>query len=484
MFRYTCTELYAMRHISGVFILILISFSTQGQNLWDLRECIEHAVENNISIQQANLNVDLADIQLKQAKQARYPSLNANSGLSWNFGRTVDPTSNDFNTETFFANTISLNSGIMLFNGGRIRNTIKQTQIDREASMKDAQQMRNDISLQVANSYLNVLFAKENLSIAQNQYSLSLEQLNQIDKLINAGARPSNERLDLEAQLATQEQRIVQAENNLEIALLGIKQLLQLDPNANFEVENPGEAIQVTLDPELISLEEIYASALKTQLNIQSQELKNESALLGIDVAKSAYFPSLSFGGSVGTNYSNRGVRVDGFTDEIINQTIFINGNETTVGFPQSFPILSDNPYTNQLDENLSYGFGLQLNIPIYNNYSAKGNVERAKINALNTQLAGEQIKNTLKSNVQQALANAKAAKRQFDVSEKSVLAQNASFSNAQKRFDLGAINTFDYVNAKNQLDNAELNLLIAKYDYIFKTKVLDFYLGNPIRLK
>lgn len=473
-----------MKNICVSALFLLVTFLTSdAQESWDLRKCIDHAFKNNINIQQSNMNVDLSELELNQSRHNRYPSLNASTGANWNFGRTVDPTSNSFNTETFFSNNISLSSGVVLYNGGQIRNTIKRNKLEVEAAKLDAQQMSNDIALQVSNTYLNVLFAQENRQIAKNQLALTLEQLEQLDKLINAGARPSNERLDIEAQAALQEQNIVQTENTYEIALLGLKQLLRLDPNTEMDVVIPSENLVVTLDPDVLTFDEIYQSSLRTQANIASQALKNESSEIAIDIAKASLYPSLTLGGSLGTNYSNRGLRIDGFDQQIVEQQVFINGTESTIGIPQSSAILSDNPYLDQLDENLSYGFGLSLRVPIYNNLVNKTNVERSKLNAISSQLADEQLRNNLKTNVQQALANAKAAKKQFEASEKSVAAQRASYANAQKRFDLGAINTFDFINAKNQLDNAELNLVISKYDYIFKTKVLDFYLGNPLTL-
>ena len=473
-----------MRRIFFVVISALFLFSPlNGQEVWDLKKCVDHAMTNNINVQQAKLNVDFAQVNLTLAKHSRYPNLNAGSGANWNFGRTVDPTSNTFNTETFFANNINLSTGVTLYNGGRINKTIKQSKLDLAAAELDADQSTKDISLTVANTYLNVLFAQENLKIAQNQLELTQEQLSQLDKLIRAGSRPQNERLDLEAQTALQEQNIVQTENTYDIALLNLKQLLRLDVEKEIQVIVPSAGIDVLMDPDQITFEQVYSSALKTQSNIAGQEYKNESAALGVQIAKTGYYPNLSFGGSLGTNYSNKGLKVDDVVFERVNQTVYINGTATEIGTDQPSFITSQNPYSSQIDENLSYGFGLQLSIPIYNNYSNKMGVERAKLNAANTMMNGDQMRDNLKTNVMQSIANVKAAKKQMEASQKSVEAQRAAYANAQKRFDLGAINTFDFINAKNQLDNAEINLIISRYDYVFKSKVIDFYLGNPLSL-
>ncbi len=473
-----------MRHLVLVCISILLfALPIAGQEVWDLKKCIDHAVENNINVQQAKLNVDFSKIDLTLAKHSRFPTLNASSGANWNFGRTVDPTSNTFNTETFFANNINLSSGVTIYNGGRINKSIKQSKLNLAAAELDADQSTKDISLTVANTYLNVLFAQENLKISKNQLLLVEEQIAQLDKLIKAGSRPQNERLDLEAQIALQMQNIVQNENTYDIAILNLKQLLRLDVEKDIEVIVPNSGIEVVMDPDQITFDQVYNSALKTQSNIQGQEYKDESAAIGVDIAKTAHYPTLGFGASLGTNYSNKGLRIDGVEFERINQTVYINGTETQIGTDQPTFLTSQNPYGNQLDENLSYGFGFQLSIPIYNNYNAKMGVQRAKLNAVNTNLNGAQMRDNLKTNVMQSIANVKAAKKQMEASQKSVDAQRAAYANAQKRFNLGAINTFDFINAKNQLDNAEINLLISRYDYLFKSKVIDFYLGNPLGL-
>ena len=471
-----------LKNLLWIFIFF-ISFGTlNSQDVWSLQQCIERAIDQDLTIRDAGLSIENANINQKTAKQARYPSLNGSTNAFWNFGRTIDPTSNEFITTTFFSNGLSLNSGVVLFSGGRIKNGVKRSDLDYQAAMRDYDQAVNDISLQVAVSFLNVLFAQENLENARKQLEITEAQLEQVERLIESGSRPENERLDIEAQIATREQSVVSNQNTLDIAMLGLKQLLRFDPDYNMALSAP-PSVEVFTDPDLVSFSEIYQSSLKTQKNIEAGELRVRSSELGIKIAQSNYYPTLTFGGSLQTNYSNQGRRVAGFETFRQTQDIFIDQTPVTIGTDVEIPIFEKNPYLDQLDQNVSYGFGFNMSIPIYNNYQNKAGVEQAKIGAVRAQNSLEIVKDNLKNTVQQALADARAAKKSLDAAERNQVAQQAAYDNGVRRYELGAINTFDLNTVQNQLEQAEINLIIARYDYLFRTKVLDFYLGRPITL-
>ena len=439
-------------------VITLWSASAIAQDVWNLERCIKHAFQNNIDIQQGRLSVEQASINQKTAKHSRYPNLSAGTNLGLNFGRTIDPTNNEFITQSFFSNGLSFSSGVTLYSAGRISNSIKQAEVNKESANYSTKQVERDVSLFVANSYLNSLFAEENLKNAVAQLDLTSEQYNQVEALINAGVRPANELLDLEAQMARGEQTIIAQQNAVTIAMLGLKQLLMLDPGYEMSLERPSD-VDILSDADIITFDEIYNSALQSQPGIRAAELDMRAATLGEKIAKAAYYPTVGMNGSIGTNYSNRAQRFTGTGFEGI-------------------------PYAEQIEENISYGFGVGVNIPIYSNYQATGGVELAKLNTMSSALNIERQKNTLKTNVQQALADAQAASKSYQAAQKSSNAQRAAYDNATKQYDLGAINSFDFVNARALLDNADISLIIAKYDYLFKAKVVDFYMGRPISLK
>jgi outer membrane protein len=453
-----------------------------GQEIWSLEKCVSYAIEKSLQVEGSSLSLQNTEIDINQARHARYPNLSAGTNVGWNFGRTIDPTRNEFITETFFNNGFSLNSNVVLFNSGRINNSIQQTINNNKASLKDLEQTKRDISLNVATLYLNILFAKENLQNAEIQLSLTLEQLGQLNKQIAVGNRPENDRLDIEAQKATNEQTIVEAQNNLTINMLNLKQLLRLDPDYNMDILTPGE-MPVDTDPDLVTFNELYQSALNNQASVAANEMRVKSAQLGEKIAKAEFLPSIGAGGSLRTNYSNKGINITGYESSIIEQTVFINSQEVKVGFPQQIPQIEKSPYFDQFSDNLSYGVGISMSIPIYNNYTAKAGLQRAQLNTERANLNLTQTKETLKITVGQAHSDAKAAKSRYIASEKTKTAQTNLYNNAIKRFEIGNLNAFELTRLKTSMETSSINSLIAKYDYLFRTKVLDFYLGKPIIL-
>ena len=468
--------------LSMVFILGLTQNKLQAQEIWSLQQCITHAIDNSLQIEGSEIALQNAEITRKIALQSRIPNLNGGTNVGWNFGRTIDPTRNEFINETFFNNGFQLSSNMLLYNGGRINNTIAQSKVDAQATKFDLEQMKNDISLNVATVYLNILFAKENLVNAGNQLGLTQAQISQLEKLIAVGDRPENDRLDLLAQLAQNEQTQVEARNSLTISFLNLKQILRLDPDYAMDIEVTQD-IKLFTDPTVMTFDEVYSSALGTQPSINAGKLKVRSAVFQEKIANSALYPTLGFNMNGRSNYSNRGVSLAGFNINQVNQSVLINGEQSIISTFQPSPILADTPYGNQVRDNLSYGFGFSLNVPIYNNYINKGNVQRAKLGIKNANITLDQTKETLKITVGQALADARAAKARLDASTKTLNAQNNQYDNALKRFDVGSLNSFDLTRLKTQLETSTVNNLIAKYDFIFRTKVLDFYLGKPLVL-
>lgn len=471
-----------MRFIYGfVFVTIFANFGA-AQEIWSLDKCIQVAIDKSMQMQGSEISLRNAEIDYMQAVHTRYPNLSAGSSVGWNFGRTIDPTRNEFVTETFFNNSFSLNSNVTLFNGGRINNSIAQSSSNIKASQKDLEQTKRDISLSVASLYLNILFAKENLQNANNQLAQTKNQLELLNKQIAVGNRPENDRLDIEAQIATNEQTITESNNNLVINILRLKQWLRISPEALIDIVAP-ENLKYGSDPELITFDELFESAMRNQPSLHANELRIKSAMLSQKIAFANYLPSVGALANLRTNYSNKGVQIIGFTDDISYQDIIFNGTTQSIGFKQKIPDYQKSPYFDQFGDNLSYGVGVSLNVPIYNNLSARAGVQKAKLSTEQAQLNYDQTKETLKITVGQALADAKAAKSRMLATEKTKNAQTMVYNNALKKFDSGSLHVFELTRLKTLMDVASTNHLIAKYDYIFKTNVLDFYLGKPIQL-
>jgi len=428
--------------------VFFISVNAQDKK-WTLQECVNYALDNNISIKQNKLNIDLSKESVVNAKGNFLPNLNASTGGNLNFGSGFDPVTQNRVSESIYGGSMNLNSGITIFNGFRNLNTFNKAQLGVEKSELNLEKIEDDISLNVVNSFLNILFAKENLNVAKVQYAISEKQIERAKSQFEAGVKPKGDLLNAQSTAAADEQNVIAFENALNLATLDLAQLLQISPIGfdivRIDVESPSLAVLYK------SPSEVYNKALMNRPEIKSAELDIESANLSVEIAKSFYAPSLSASANVGSGYGYN-----------------LKNN-------------SHIPFFTQLDNNLGYGVGFNLNIPIFNRNQTKSNVNREIINYEISRIGLEQEKLRLQQIIQKAFYDAKAAAKTFESAEKSLIAQKEAFKNAQESYNLGAMTLFDFDQVRNRLVNAEGAIIRAKYDYVFKTKVLKFYFGEPI---
>lgn len=465
-------------------ILGLAILSAQAQNAWTLEKCVDYARQNNLSVKQAEYTIRNTELTKRQNEFNRLPGLSARTSGGLQFGRTIDPTTNTFNTEQIGFNSFSLDLSATLYGGNQINNSVKQSRIDMEAARLDAQATANDIGLSIASAYLSILLAEEQLANGRRRLELSQTQLEQTDKLIQAGSLPPNDRLDFLAQIALDEQAIVETQNLVAIGYLNLKQLLEIDPTEDIRIVRP-ESIQIPegVDPFSFQTDEVYNTALQTQPQIRAADLRLESAQLGENIAQGGYLPTLSLFASLNTNYSSA------FQSAIFGlvrtkQTVFINNDPVEIEFENQAPVdFRDIPYDTQIRDNFGQTVGLSLGVPIYSNHRNRINVERARLTVLNTQVTNRQLRQQLKTDVQRSIADARAARESLQAAQRAADAAQAAYDNADKRFRLGAINSLEYTTARNNLDRAQVDVIRAKYQYLFNLKVVDFYLGRPISL-
>lgn len=466
------------------FFLFLLCFNMHlnAQDIWSLEKCVNHALSENLGIKQTQLTVEQANLTEKLNRNSRNPSLNGSSNFGYQLGRTIDPTTNSFSLDAFASQTLGLNASAILYNGGRINNSIEQSKLDAKAAKEDLLQNKNDIALTVATAFINTLFAKERTQNAIQRLDLTAIQIENTSKLIQAGALPANDILDLEAQEALNQQEIILQKNAADLALLNLKLLLQIPVNQPFEIEVP--SVKVTADDTIDSwtMEEVYDKAVNTQPFIKAGKYRMESASLQEKIAKAEKLPRLAIFGGIDTRFSDQVPLLGDPINRVIENDIILNGNTVTIGQNVDFPnVLGTVGYFDQLSDNLGQNVGLSLNIPIYNNGRANIAQERAKLNMLNTQYSNEQLDQRLKTDIQQAITDAKASKLQLRAAQKALDATKAAFENTEKRFNIGAANSLDLSVTRNRMDAAEIDLIVAKYQYLFNIKVVDFYRGVPI---
>lgn len=435
-----------------VFVAFLISVATFSQKKWTLKECVDEALKRNISIQQNRLSLELAKKDVDISKGNFLPNLNANTGGNLNFGTGFDPVSQDRVNTSFFGGSVGVSSGITIFNGFRNTNIFKQAQLGVEASLLDLKQIENDISLFVVNGYLNILFAKENLNAAKVQFEISKKQIEAATSRFEAGVIPKGDLLNTQSTAATNLQSLISQENALDLALLNLAQLLQV-PIANFDV--------ATIDVGKPSANLFYANStlvydksLDRMPNIASAKLAIENSDLNIAITKASFLPNITASVGLSTNY----------------------------GFNLNLPDNRSNPgIFGQLEENLGYGLGFNVSIPIFNRFQTQNRVAQSIINKQISETRLESEKVSLKQTIEQSFLDVKTALKTYEAAKISLDAQKEAFKNAQVRYNFGSMTQFDFDQVRTRLVNAEASLIRSKYDYVFKTKVLQFYAGDLI---
>lgn len=470
-------------------IIALTIFATQAkaQETWTLERCVAQAQEMNRTVKQSQVAVKNAKLTNKQDQYAIYPSLSANSNLGANFGRSVNPATYQFENTTSTYNSWNLSSNVVIYNGGRLRNQTKQSSNDVKVAEADLEQTAQGIALQVAQVYLQILLNEEQLKNAQRRVQTTQEQLTQTDRRIKAGALAANARLDIVAQIARDEQAIITAQNNVELSYLTLKNLMEFPIEREMKIETPSVIVPSDVNPDAFMFKAVYNQALGSQPQIRAGELRIKSAEIGVKIAEAGLLPSLFANANIGSNYSNKILDFTKGKQTTVESTqnVKINGQTVPVTFFQnSVTDIPKKPYGSQLSDNLGQGIGLQLQIPIFDGFQRRIAVDRQKLNVESQSIALDRNKQQLKADVQTAIANAKAARKQFEAAQRTFEALKAAFEATEKRLATGGANGFEYIQARSNVDNAERDVTVAKFDYLFKVKIVEFYEGKKLSLK
>ncbi len=468
------------------FLLTSLFAKAQEPAKWDLRKCVEYALEHNISVRQADVQARIVALTYEQSKLSQYPSIFLQNSSGYQFGRSIDPSTNEFTNERILFANHALNVNLDLFNWFSKKNTIAANRLQAEAYTEGVEKAKNDIALNVANAFLQIVLNAEQIKISDVQVKQSMEQVDIIRKQVTAGALPELNLAEMETQLATDSANLITANSNYILSVLQLKALLNIDADAAFDVAIPPvELIPVEplaeLDPAVV-----YQLATTNMPQQKINDLNLQAAIKNVAAAKGGMFPSLSLFGGLDSRYSNaqklfprnfiNSVVPIGFVD--VNGTNYIVNTQTEV--PTTF---TKNTYFRQLNNNFSQGVGLSLNIPIFNGGAARTNWKKAKLNVISVELQKEFDSKTLKQDIYQAHANAVAAMQKFNAQSKSVETAQKAYDFAKKRFDVGLLNTIDLITNQNNLFRAKINMVSAQADYVFKMKLLEFYKGQGLKL-
>ena len=473
-----------MRNLLGIILFLITSVGHgQQKRMLTLQECIEVAVKNNLSVKMSELDLQSVRVNLLQAQAQRYPTLNLNGNFGYNWGRGIDPTTNQFIDQRINFNGIGGSANMPIINGLQTSNSIKQRKIDAEASEFDLKKSINDISLNTSLNYLNVIFNKEILENAKFQLNSGRQQLDRVKILVASGALPLSNELQLASQVATNEVGLVTAQNNLDLALLDLKQLLLLPLGEDIDVDIPKISTD-QIEMENITIMEVYEMALSNQPEIKSADLRVQSASVGLETSKGGIYPSLNLGGGFSTNYSDAFKEFDIInTTPIVDETDFVtaSGEEVLVNTFDVEGSFSTVPLSTQYDNNFSRRLTFILNVPIFNGFRTRSDIQRSKIMLQQAEISATQQRNILYQTIESSYRNALAASKTFAASQKQVASLEETFRAVENQYNNGAVNFTDYQVASNNLYQARTDLSRAKYDFVFKKKVLEFYQGKPL---
>lgn len=441
-----------MNKLSAIALLACLSAGLQAQETWSLRRCIDYAIEHNIDIRQAANTAEQSAVEVNTAKWARLPNLNGSANQSWNWGRTQtavpDETTGDYST--VYVNTASngtnmqLSTSIPLFTGLELPHQYSLAKLNLKAATADLQKAKDDISINIASAYLQVLFNQELHDVALGQVELSLQQCQRIESLAGVGKASSAEVADARARVAQDRMTAVQTENDYRLSLLTLSQLIELDSPEGFMLESPSTAI--TPSP-VTPPDDIYQTALTSKASIQAAQYRLEGSKHSVRIAQSGFYPQLNLNGSLGTSYYST-----------INRT-----------------------FRQQMGDNFSKYLGLSLSVPLFNRLATRNRVRTARLQQENYALQLENAKKTLYKEIQQAWYNATAAESKYASSHAATQASEESFRLMTQKYENGKANAVEFNEAKQNLMKAQSDELQAKYEYLFRTKILDFYKGVPI---
>ncbi len=432
------------------FVFTLTGFKSYAQEKWSLDSCVNYAIDNNITVKQKVLNVNYRENQHKQSRYDIVPNLNGEVGQGFSFGRSLNVVDNKYYDQNSSNTNIGLSTNVTLFNGLAKINTIKQREYEWQAALQDLEKVKDDISLNVVSAYLDILFNKELVATAQQQLNITKQQIEYNKKQVEAGNMAKGKLLETEAQAANEELTLTNYENNLQVSLLNIMQLLELPVTDNFDVVTPDFDAGL-LDVKLISSNEVFGKAVAERPEIISRELKLKSIEKENSIAKAQLYPSLGMSAFYRNDYQN------------------YSGNNRS--------------FSEQFKHNGKEGISLTLRIPIFNSLQARTNLNNSLINYESSKYDLQLEKNNLLKQIQQVRLNAVAAMKKYYSSEKAVKSAKEAFRYVEEKFNLGIVTPLEYNDSKNKVTNSQSSFIQAKYEYIFRIKILDFYNGKDITL-
>jgi outer membrane protein len=472
-----------MKRILLSIALLHFLLNNEAQEVrMNLRQCIETGLAYNLDVLQSQLQVQTDKVNMNQAKLNLLPDLNGAVSQTFSQGRSIDPYSNSPVTQAVSSSNYSLSSGVILFNGLSLMNAIKQNSLAYEASKMDWQQIKDNLTINIILAYLQVLSANDRLTVSKSQAELSAGQVSRLEVMNQQGAIKPSDLSDLKGQYASDQLAILNVENDVETAKISLCQLMNIPYTKDLVLEK--------IEPESFAAryestrDQVYQAALQELAIVKAVDFREKSAEKAVKVMRGQLYPTLSFGANISTAYSSVALQNQYVSTTYVptSDSALVNNIKYPVySFKDNFSQPTKIGYRDQLDNNVFTSVGFSLRVPIFNSLFQRNRVKLAKINLQDRQLIAKTTRSQLGRNVDQAYINMLSAFDRYKVSLEQVSAYEESFHAAEIRFNNGVGTSVDYLVARVNYDRANINLVIAKYDYVLRTKILDFYQGKQL---
>ena len=463
-------------------LLVASGFTVKAQQVIGLQKAVDLALANNLTIKQSQFTEALANEDYKQAKYNQLPSLSVNPQGSYNFGRSPNLTTYSYTRQSFLYVNGQASLALTLFQGGQLRNQILANKIALDADKTSTAKIKNDLVLNVVTDYLQILTNQDLVTAAQQQIDIAKITLDRAQKNFDAGNQSLADLSQAKAGLSTAELNLTTAQNQLDLSILVIKQYMEMDPNTDITIEKP-DISKLKNIRTVYDVNEVIKTALSVNPDIHLAEVQQQGYAQAIKVAKGNYYPTVSLFGGVGSNYSSISQNVIGVTT-IEQQIGTVQGTNTPVFGQFQSPVYSPSyAFTKQFGNNFNQSFGINVQIPIFNRFTARTSVRKAKLNYENAELTTQLAKNTLSKTIIQAVLDLQAAQKRYLSTQQTYQADKDAFNIIKQRYDVGLVNSLDYNTSLTNLNKAQNDMIEGEYEVVFRSKVIDYYLGNPITL-
>jgi outer membrane protein len=477
-------KIFTSLKISFICLITLSfgAFTAHAQQVITLQKAVALTLERNLTIKQSQVTEQLGAEDVRQAKGNQLPTLSVNPQASYNFGRSPNLTTYSYTSQSFLYVNGQASVGVTLFQGGQLRNQVLENKLILDADKTSTEKVKNDLLLNVVVDYLSILTNQDLVAAANQQIDIAKITLDRAQKNFNAGNQTLADLSQAKAGLSTAELNLTTAQNQLESTILTLKQYMEMSPDSAITIEKP-DISKLTDIKVAFNSDEVINSALQHYPDVRLAEVQEKGYEQAVKVAKGSFYPTLSFFGGVGSNYSNLEKQQVVGTTTVLAPIGTVQGTGQTVVTPIQQPIYSGYSFTNQFGNNFNQSLGVSLNIPIFNHSTASVNYRKAKLNYEYSQLSTQLAKDNLSKTISQALLDLKAAEKSYISAQQTYQANKDAFNTIKQRYDVGLVNSLDYNTALTNYDKAQNDMITAKYTLVFRSKVIDYYLGNPIQL-